>query len=146
MADKFTFDRVLSNFNKLKTTLPVVIANDAQNHFAKSFQQGGFTDKNFSPWKPRAKETPKTAGKGILIKTGKLRRAVQNSIREKSFSKIRLVIDGATIPYASVHNTGGHAGRGVGFEMPKRQFMGDSAELRKQQRATMIKQIDKIWK
>jgi phage gpG-like protein len=146
VADKFNFDRVLSNFNKLKTTLPVVIANEAQNFFAKSFQQGGFTDKSFKAWEPRAKETKKTVGKAILVKTGKLRRAVQNSIREKTFSKIRLMIDGATIPYASVHNNGERAGRGAGFQMPQRKFIGDSAELRKNQRATIIKQIDKVWK
>lgn len=146
MADKFNFEKVISNFAKLKTTLPVVIANEAQNFFAKSLQQGGFTDKSFKAWEPRANETKKTKGKAILVKTGKLRRAVQNSIREKTFSKIRLMIDGATIPYASVHNNGERSGRGAGFQMPKRQFIGDSEELRKKQRATIIKQIDKVWK
>lgn len=31
---------------------------------------------------------------------------------------------------AEVHNTGGRAGRGRGFQMPRRQYMGDAEELR----------------
>ena len=145
MANKFTFDRVMQNFEKLKNGLPVVLANEAQNFFAGSWKSQGFTDTTLKGWNPRKKETKKTEGKAILVGSGKLRRAVQNSIREKSFSKVRLVVDGGSIPYASVHNNGGHAGRGAGFEMPQRQFMGDSAELRKQQRKTIVKFIDKIW-
>jgi phage gpG-like protein len=34
-------------------------------------------------------------------------------------------------PYGRVHNEGLKAGRGKGFIMPKRQFMGDHPELRK---------------
>lgn len=139
MANKFNFDRVVRNMEKLKTTLPVILANEAQNFFARSWKSQGFTDKSLNPWAPRAKETKKTKGKAIMVSTGKLRRAVQNSIREKSFSKIRLVIDGGSIPYAARHNNGEDG-------MPQRQFMGDSAELRKQQRKTIVNQIDKIWK
>lgn len=139
MADKFTFDRVVRNFEKLKTTLPVILANEAQNFFAGSWKTQGFTDKSLNPWLPRTKETKKTKGKSIMVSTGKLRRAVQNSIREKSFSKIRLVIEGGSIPYAARHNNGEDG-------MPKRQFIGDSEALRKQQRKTIVNQIDKIWK
>jgi phage gpG-like protein len=32
-------------------------------------------------------------------------------------------------PYAKVHNEGGKAGRGAGFTMPKRQFLGESDVL-----------------
>jgi len=139
MADKFNLDRVLRNMERLKKELPVVLANEAQNFFAGSWKSQGFTDKSLNPWAPRAKETKKTKGKAIMVSTGKLRRAVQNSIREKSFSKIRLVIDGGSIPYAARHNNGDDV-------MPKRQFMGDSETLRKQQRKTIVNQIDKIWK
>jgi phage gpG-like protein len=34
-------------------------------------------------------------------------------------------------PYGRVHNEGLRAGRGKGFRMPKRQFIGDHPELRK---------------
>ena len=36
------------------------------------------------------------------------------------------------VKYAVVHNEGLKAGRGKGFIMPKRQFIGESAELTKQ--------------
>lgn len=139
MADKFNFDRVIRNMERLKTTLPVILANEAQNFFAGSWKSQGFIDKSLNPWAPRAKETKKTKGKAIMVSTGKLRRAVQNSIREKSFRKIRLVIDGGSIPYAARHNNGEDG-------MPQRKFIGDSTELRKQQRKTIVNQIDKIWK
>ena len=36
---------------------------------------------------------------------------------------------GSKEPYGRVHNEGLHAGRGKGFTMPRRQFMGESPEL-----------------
>jgi phage gpG-like protein len=38
---------------------------------------------------------------------------------------------GSKEPYGRVHNEGLRAGRGKGFKMPKRQFIGDHPELRK---------------
>ena len=139
MASKFNFERVLSNMQKVKSDLPVLLANQAQNFFAGSWKKQGFTDSSLSMWKQRKKETKKTVGKAILVGTGKLRRAVQNSIREKNFNNIRLVVDGGSIPYAKRHNEGDDI-------MPQRKFMGDSKELRKEQRKLITNTIDKIWK
>ena len=139
MASKFNFERVLSNMQKVKSDLPVLLANQAQNFFAGSWKKQGFTDSSLSMWKQRKKETKKTIGKAILVSTGKLRRAVQNSIREKNFNNIRLVVDGGSIPYAKRHNEGDEI-------MPQRKFMGDSKELRKEQRKLITNTIDKIWK
>lgn len=143
--NEFNFGRVLTNFSQLKRTLPVKVANDAQKFFVASWQRQGWDDTGVVKWMPRKKETKRTQGKAILVGTGKLRRAVNNSIRETTFDKVRLVIDGDTIPYAAVHNEGLRAGRGAGFIMPKRQFMGDSQDLRKIQLKTITKEIDKIW-
>ncbi len=139
MATKFNFDRVLKNMERLKRELPIVIANDTQNFFTRSWDKQGWEDAGLKTWAPRAKETKKTMGKKIMISTGKLRRAVQNSIREKRFDKIRLVIDGGSIPYAARHNYGTDG-------MPQRQFMGDSKALRKMQIAKIKTYIDKIWR
>jgi len=139
MADRFTFERVMHNFTKLKKDLPILLANDAQNYFVKPFKTTTGQGFDGKAWTARKKETKKSIGKPILVGTGKLRRAVQNSVREKTFDKVRLVIDGGSIPYASVHNNGSD-------EMPQRQFMGQSEELKKEQRKTIIKFIDKIWK
>ena len=139
MDDKFNFNRVLQNLEKVKSDLPVLLSNEAKNFFSGSWKNQGFTNSSLQSWAPRKKETKKTVGKSIMVGTGKLRRAVQDSVREKTWSKIRLVIDGSSIPYAKRHNEGLDG-------MPKRQFMGDSKELRKIQRKTITKTVDKIFK
>ena len=45
-------------------------------------------------------------------------------------------------PYGRVHNEGLRAGRGSGFIMPKRQFMGESEELN----ALIISEIERKLK
>lgn len=139
MADKFNFNRVRQNFERVKRELPILVANDTQNFFAKNFSNQGFDDGGLKPWLKRKKETKKTIGKNILVGTGKLRRAVQNSSREKTWDKIRFVIDGGSIPYAKVHNEGSD-------KMPQRQFIGDSKTLRLIQVKRIKGTIDKIWK
>ena len=142
MADKFNFSRVLSNMQKVKSDLPVLLANQAQNYFAKSFKSTVNQGFDGVAWKARKKETKKTEGKPILVSTGTLRRSVQNSIREKSFNNIRLVVNtakGKGENYAKYINEGTD-------KMPQRKFMGDSKELRKEQRKLITNTIDKIWK
>lgn len=105
MADtKFGFQRILNNVDKLKRTLPVKLANETQNFFVDSWRKQGWDDGSVKAWQPRQKETKKSAGRSILVKSGKLRRAVGQSIRSKTFEKIQLVV---ALPYAQVHNDGG---------------------------------------
>lgn len=162
MANSFNFSRVRKNFDRLKQELPVAVAGVTQNFFADSWRKQGWDDGTVNKWEPRKVETKKTKGRAILVKTGKLRRAVQNSIREKRFDRIRLVIDGATIPYASVHNEGGdvripatmrRSKLGKAFQvrahvkhMPQRKFLGDSKSLRLIQVKTIKNHIDKVWR
>jgi phage gpG-like protein len=138
--NEFNFDRVLQNFEHMKREVPLKVANASVNYFTNTWKKQGFGSDS---WQPRKKETKKTQGKAILVGTGKLRKAVQGSLKLATFEKIQLVVD---LPYAAVHNYGLHAGRGAGFEMPKRQFMGDNKELRELQIKTYKNAIDKIWK
>lgn len=104
MADnKFGFGKVIRNVEKLKKTLPVLLANQAQNFFVDSWKKGGWDDGTIQRWQKRGKETKKTQGRALLVKSGKLRRAVSNSIRMKTFDKILLTVP---LPYAAVHNEG----------------------------------------
>jgi len=48
------------------------------------------------------------------------------------------------VPYAAVHNEGLRAGRGKGFTMPKRQFIGKSAELEVKATNIMDSELRKI--
>lgn len=117
-------------FKKLRASLPrieaeitqTIIAVEAENHFAEGFRRGGFTDQAFQPWQPRKKaETPQRA---LLVKTGAMRAAATKGRVEGS--QVRFVMP---LEYMKVHNEGGRAGRGAGFQMPKRQYIGPSAAL-----------------
>ena len=105
MADtQFGFQRILNNVEKLKRSLPIKLANSTQNFFVDSWRKQGWDDGGLKAWKPRMKETKKTMGRAILVRSGKLRRAVGQSIRSATFDKIQLVV---ALPYAKVHNDGG---------------------------------------
>lgn len=182
---KFGFDKALKNMERLKETLPPLLANQAQNFFVQSWRKQGWDDGGIQRWKPRQDKGPKSQGRAILVKSGKLRRAIGQSIREQSFERIKLVV---ALPYAFVHNEGYNGPRRahsravfsrssttqfIGLQrkdgnrklpktpvypkageqkvkahnlnIPKRQFMGDSKTLRKQQEKLIEKELGKIW-
>jgi phage gpG-like protein len=119
----------------------------------KSFTEQAFDGKAWQEVQRRISGTnankyakPASKTRAILIQSGKLRRAVSTSLRFATFDKIEFLIDGGTIPYAKVHNDGDRAGRGAGFIMPKRRFIGDTKELRKKQVDIIVNEIDNIWK
>jgi phage gpG-like protein len=143
MADtKFHFQRVMLNIEQVKTELPVILGNQAQNYFTDSWRQQGW---NGEPWKEvqrRDSSTkvykyskPAARTRAILVKSGRLRRAVANSIRETRFDRVRLVVD---VPYAEYHNDGTD-------KLPQRRFMGQSAELERKQILKITSFIDKVW-
>ena len=81
--------------------------------------------------------------KELIGETGDLAR----SIEIKSISNGQVVIWTSPSafskePYGRVHNEGLRAGRGKGFIMPKRQFMGESEELN----ALIISEIERKLK
>jgi phage gpG-like protein len=127
MADnKFQFRRVVQNVEKLKRTLPNLLANQAQTFFAQSWKKKGWDDNGVKLWEKRDDTGKKSEGRALLVKSGKLRRAVEQSIRVKSFDKIQLVV---ALPYASVHNEGYNGmraahSRAMFTKSTTRQFIG----------------------
>ena len=122
MATDFNFDRVLQNFNRLKKTMPVKVANATKNYFIKSFTDQSFDGQAWQEVQRRISGTnankyakPASKTRAILIQSGKLRRAVSTSLRLATFDKIEFLIDGGTIPYAKVHNDGGVIDRTESF-------------------------------
>lgn len=130
----------------------------AQNHFMQSFRDQGFTDRGFSSWKRRKEKDSKRGrygyweeqgtddkrgkrhrikeqvrsvkqGRGILIGkgTGNLRRSIRK-MRTGKYTGL-IFITGNANKYAKVHNDGLRAGRGRGFKMPQRKFIGDSYNM-----------------
>lgn len=145
MSNPFNFDRVKQNIERIKRTLPILLANDAKEYFLASFKAQGWDGQSWQSVKRQGKKGSSRNNSAILVQSGRLRLSVANSIKLVSWDKIILRIDGNEVPYAKVHNDGLRAGRGAGFIMPKRHFFGDSPFLRLKQRNHINDAIDKIW-
>jgi len=95
-------------------------------------------------WEKRDDTGKKSEGRALLVKSGKLRRAVEQSIRLKSFEKIQLVV---ALPYAEVHNEGYNGmraahSRALFTKSTTRQFIGlkrnKKGQLKEAHRRTTI--------
>lgn len=131
-----TFKRVGGKFKikssqvfnvQIKRRMPIRLAVTIEKHFREGFEKGGGqTDASRGGWKPR-KASEKGGRRGILIKSGVLRRDVKQ--RAARFDLIAVGTSNTTIDYADVHNSGLRSGRGSGFTMPEREFIGASKNL-----------------
>jgi len=147
--------------NRIADIVPRVIAAEGQRHFEMSWQNQGFTDNTLSKWRKRQfnqkryrkdraptaaykKFQAKDRGRAILVshQTDTKGTHLKDSIRTTwDRNKVEFATDKV---YAQVHNEGGHAGRGKGFEMPQRQFMGPSEALDKAIEAKLDREITKM--
>ena len=66
----------------------------------------------------RKGRTQRDATRATLVKTGALARSLRFDIKPNK------IVFSSNKKYGKVHNEGGQAGRGKGFKMPKRQFLG----------------------
>ncbi|MDY0102814.1 MAG: phage virion morphogenesis protein [Lentimicrobium sp.] len=109
--------------------LPIIIGKKAVDIYTTNFQKEGFQNANIEPWKEvKRRQNPRTKGaakkrKILTGKTGDLGRSIKYDTGSAS---VTIYSD---VPYAAVHNEGLRAGRGAGFQMPQRQFIGDSLEV-----------------
>lgn len=111
---------------RLKRELPPVIANKAKNHYLEGFRRGGGqTDNSKTGWKARKSMDKQRGNRAILVKSGALRNDLD--VRKTTFHEITLGTQDTV--YASVHNNGEMSGRGAGFQMPQREFLGRSRIL-----------------
>ena len=104
-----------------------VMGTEAVKFFKDSFRNEGFTDTALEKWPKRKREDRNRKKRGILVKTGTLKRSVR--VVSKTFNSVTI---GSKTPgdYGEVHNEGLRSGRrGARFMMPKRQFMGNSRKL-----------------
>lgn len=147
MSDKFHFDKLKVNLLRIKQELPIILANQAQNYFVASFTNQGWDGTGWKEVNRRQPGTdeykyPKFKGLSrrtspILVRTGRLRRAVSNSIRSATFQSIRLVVD---LPYAAAQNEGDSS-----INLPRRHYMGNSPILVEKQKAKIKQYINKTW-
>jgi phage gpG-like protein len=115
------FRKMQASMNALKTKLIDVVEVETENFNMSNFENEGFRGDSFQAWTPRK---DKTNDRKILVRTGDLKKAATTA--QRTSGGIAFVMNQ---PYARVHNEGLKAGRGKGFTMPKRQFIGQSRVL-----------------
>ena len=121
---------LINGFKTQRKALPAKLGNIAVKFFQDNFRSEGFVDNSLTRWQRRKRETRRSRGKKILQNTGRLRR----SIKRLTTTFGRIVIGTRGVPYAEVHN------EGLG-NMPKREFVGDSAKLEKLLQQRISKEI-----
>lgn len=166
------FKREAAQLIRLSKALPVQLAQEYENFVKDNFRKGGFRNRKFEPWEPRKNDTD--PGRAVLIDKPFLRDSVQALGPQRRGNRVVIVIT-AEAPYAQIHNEGGRvvANQRVGrhergpytdsrgrkvprhsvrphrrtlrYEMPQRQFMGDSQYFRKHFRQTVERQVRKIF-
>ncbi len=128
------------NLPKIKQEIIAdVLVVETRNFTRKNFRDGGFTDTSFSAWKPRKKD--KEPGRAILVKSGTMKRHAATP--QKTAKGVNFVFP---LEYEAVHNYGLKAGRGKGFDMPERKYIGESQYLNKKIEAKAKKILDKYLK
>lgn len=101
---------------------------------------GGDID-GFELTRSQVKKIRQDYNRAILVKSGRLRR----SLRKVKAGKYKARITSNT-PYAEVHNRGLRSGRGAGFTMPKRQFVGFSRKMNRNVKDKLNKRIRSVFK
>lgn len=117
---------------EINRRLPVEIGNAAQNLFVENFNKQGFdTGNGIKKWLPRKSEVYSIKSRKnisgilseILVRTGRGRRDVANSMRTPRVSTGYIVIPFEVADdYMGYHNYGTD-------KIPQREFMGDSDAL-----------------
>lgn len=141
MTLRESINRKIRNLKDAKRKIPVLVSNNSKNFFLQSFRNQGFTDNSLEKWQKRDNRSRRNSGRAILVDTGALRRSIK--VSQSSFNKIVIT---SNLPYAAVHNYGLKAGRGRGFKMPKRKFMGNSKKLNQQNIDIIKSELTKIFK
>lgn len=127
-------------------TLPRKVGVVAVNFTNERFKQQNWVDHVSKPWQKRKPGSRRNAGRAILTDTGRLRRG--NRIMRTTSNSVTV---GNKVPYANAHNAGFKGPvktrRGVrNMNLPKRQFMGKSAQLDRQITRMIQAEMNKVLK
>ncbi len=151
--------------------LPAIVGTEAENHFKDSFHNEGFTDKTLEPWQDVKRRTDPRPGSSKSERTRKILTGKTADLGESirwDGNYNQLVKIQTDVEYAQIHNEGGTVSgtysvrahtrtvkgktqnvkahtRNVNYTMPKRQFMGESAELDKKIADAIEEELDKIF-
>lgn len=131
--------KILKDLKRFEAKVPQMVSDMgaiALNHYTMSFTNQGFTDTSLVKWQPRKRASYRTrSGKivndntrGILIGKGTANLRKLRKVQSGRYT-IFIKSNPATDKYAKVHNEGLRAGRGGGFTMTKREFVGFSKSM-----------------
>lgn len=94
------FSKLASDYRAMRRVLPKEVSVIATEEFKHNFRIGGYRGMNgVTFWKKR-KVNKGSTGRGILIKSGRLRRGIRPA---PTYDSARVVND---VPYAKTHNEG----------------------------------------
>lgn len=124
--------------------LPIKAGAIAKKHFRENFEKGGFVDNGLQEWKP---------AKRLSLKYGDKKNKTLMSSRKHLYSNTLDIPQRGSVkienrtPYAAAHNEGTTtAGKNRNVTIPRRQFIGDSAELTEKIKEVIKKEVYKILK
>jgi hypothetical protein len=147
----------------ISTSGPKIAGNKAVSMFKENFLNEGFFGEKWKEIKRfrqvRVKRKDGTTGfknvpvvpKGIdpnhriLTRSDDLGRSIQ--VKDSGGGRVEVWSDPGAFkskPYGAVHNEGLRSGRGKGFTMPRRQFMGDHPDLRQGIAGELAKELKRI--
>lgn len=131
------FVNLQSNLKRLnKDIAREVVKVEADRFHKENFAKRGFTNKGFQKWASRANNIDPSRALLVGKGSGHLKRkATHGKNKGKSIDYVLPI-------YGRVHNEGLRAGRGKGFKMPKRQFIGHSKVLEKRIRDKAIRLLN----
>lgn len=136
-------------FRKLAESIPHleaqivrdIVAVEAEAFHEKNFRDEAFTDQSMVKWAPRKKSDKNPARRALLVKSGTLKGHALKGRTKKDAVEFVFPLE-----YERVHNEGGRSGRGAGFQMPQRQFIGESEYLKKRIEAKAKAYMDAHFK
>lgn len=129
MPDQFKFAEKVRLLEAAKVQLPRVLANTGQRFFQQNFDKAQWDG---TPWEGRKDETN---DKALLVASGRLRQAMQNTIKNANWSEIKWSVN--DVSYAKYQHFGTDT-------IPARPFIGESKELMLQFEKKIDQQMKKI--
>lgn len=124
--------------------LPIKVGAIAKKHFRENFEKGGFVDNGLHEWKPAKRLSSKYGDKKNKTLMSSRKHLYSNTLDIPRRGGLK--IENRT-PYAAAHNEGTTtAGKNRNVTIPRRQFIGDSAELTEKIKEAIKKEMDKILK
>lgn len=138
---------------------PMVAGKAAVPVFKRNFQTESFGGKKWKEVQRRTTGTPanrynaryhpaRTTRKILTGDTGDLGRSIE--VKQAGGGEATVWTAPSAFrskePYGAVHNEGLKAGRGAGFTMPRRQFIGESAELNRAVIGELSRQLARLLK